>query len=178
MSDKFYLDITLAAIVNLKKDKVNLYHTDVFEYISSRYTPLRIDNVSIELNVLTNNISLAISKLEDLGWISFGPKDVIIFNSIEAESIEEIDTTITNSAALNYINDLKKNDYIKLTFYKKDGNYRDISGTIHKTNQGDGYILVVDDSMPDGETGSNIRTVDLRRITSIYINNVERTITK
>lgn len=108
-----------------------------------------------------------------MGYIQFGPKDVIIFNSIEAV---EITNNISNNEALSYINNLKVGDSVRLTFTKKDNSHRDISGTIYKPNIGNGYILILDDSKPESDTGSNIRTVDLRKIISIYIKGVEKTI--
>lgn len=173
MTSNFYLDITLAAIVILKKDKTNIYVQDVINYIANRYNPLKIFDTSITLRGLNFNISLALSDLEKLGWIEFGPKDVIIFNSIEAV---EITNNISNQEALSYIYNLNVGDSIRVTFTKKDNSVRDISGTIYKPNIGDGYIRILDDSKPDGDTGSNIRTVDLRKIISIYIKGVEKTI--
>lgn len=173
MTNNFYLDITLAAIVILQKDKTNIYIQDVINYIANRYNPLQIGDTSINLRNLYLNISAALGDLELIGWLEFGPKDIIIFNSIEAV---EITNNISSQEALSYIYSLNVGDNIRLTFTKKDNSVRDITGTIYKPNIGDGYILILDDSKPDGDTGSNIRTVDLRKIISIYIKGVEKTI--
>ena len=85
---------------------------------------------------------------------------------------EEKEVILSRFDALSVINGLEKDDEVTITFTKKNGNERTIVGIVHTPNLGLGTLLVYDTEKPDGPNGTNIRSVDLRKLISFSIDNL------
>ena len=92
------------------------------------------------------------------------------FDEQEDDEVTTISLNVWDSIKL--ISELKKNEDITATFIKQDGSPRTITGTVYTPNNGLGIMLVYDMELPDGSDGSNIRTVELRKLISFVIEGV------
>jgi len=182
---EFYNDLVLATAIRLIKEKGSTTTLDIKNELRTRHATIDFGNIDVRPIITQDIVSDSMEFLADNSYFSYtdnGTYRTYYLNTVEFNDNDDIKTTNTNVSladALEIINDLKKDDNITITFIKKDGNIRTINGTVYSPNTlGLGSILVYDNEEPDGKNGSNIRTVDLRKLVSFEFDNFLYTVVK
>jgi hypothetical protein len=175
---EFYNDLVLAAAVRLIKENGSTTTLDIKNYLRLRHAVISNDYITFKSNFTQNIVSDAMMILADNSFFSYednGTYRTYYLNTVEFAEKEEDDNQVVYLNvwdSIKLISELKKNEDITATFTKHDGTLRTIMGTVYTPNNGLGLMLVYDMELPDGVDGSNIRTVELRKLISFVIEDV------
>jgi hypothetical protein len=168
----FYNDLVLATAVRLIKENGYTTTLEIKNELRDRHATIDVGPITFRPNFTQNIVSDAMIVLADnsfFSWNDNGTYRSYYLNTVEfGEQEDDVSSSVNVSQykALETINDLEKGDEITITFTKHDGAIRTIVGTVYSPNIGFGHMLVYDIELPDGNDGSNIRTVDLRKLIS------------
>jgi hypothetical protein len=175
---EFYNDLVLATAVRLIKEKGSTTTLDIKNELRSRHATIDVGPITFRPNFSQNIVSDAMIILADTSYFSYsdnGTFRTYYLNTVEFGEQEDDEVTTVNLNvwdSIKLISELKKNEDITATFIKHDGSLRTITGTVYTPNNGLGIMLVYDIELPDGIDGSNIRTVELRKLISFVIEDV------
>ena len=171
---EFYNDLVLATAVRLIKEKGSTTTLDIKNELRIRHATIDAGPITFRPNFSQNIVSDAMIILADNSYFSYidnGTFRTYYLNTVEFD--EQVTTVSLNVwDSIKLISELKKNEDITATFIKHDGSLRTITGTVYTPNNGLGIMLVYDMELPDGIDGSNIRTVELRKLISFVIEGV------
>jgi hypothetical protein len=175
---EFYNDLVLASAVRLIKEKGSTTTLDVKNELRVRHACIDMGNTSIRPIITQDIVSDSMAFLADNSYFNYtdnGTYRTYYLNTVEFAEKEEDDNQVVHLNvwdSIKLISELKKNEDITATFTKHDGTLRTIVGTVYTPNNGLGLMLVYDMELPDGVDGSNIRTVELRKLISFVIEDV------
>lgn len=175
---EFYNDLVLATAVRLIKENGSTTTLDIKNELRIRHTTIDVGPITFRPNFSQNIVSDAMIILADNSYFSYsdnGTFRTYYLNTVEFDEQEDDEvTTVSLNVwdSIKLISELKKNEDITATFIKHDGSLRTITGTVYTPNNGLGIMLVYDMELPDGIDGSNIRTVELRKLVSFVIEDV------
>lgn len=181
---EFYNDLVLATAVRLIKNHGATTTLEIKEELRVRHNFIEFDNVSFKPSFTQQQVSDSMEWLASNSYFNYnfnGTHRIYSLNTIEFNDKEDSNIgpiSLSVQEALETISDLDKNDDITITFTKLDDSIRTIKGTVYSPNIGLGHMLVYDMELPNGPTGNNIRSVDLRRLISFELENVVYTIDK
>lgn len=175
---EFYNDLVLATAVRLIKQNGSTTTLDIKNELRIRHATIDVGSITFRPNFTQNIVSDAMIILADNSYFSYSNNGIfrtyylntVEFNEQEDDEVTTVSLNVWDSIKL--INELKKNEHITATFIKHDGSLRTIRGTVYTPNNGLGIMLVYDMELPDGIDGSNIRTVELRKLISFVIEGV------
>lgn len=130
--------------------------------------------------ITQNIVSDVMIVLHSLGYFTYLDNGTYRIYSLNVDAFAEVnnksltikDINITKFDAYTLINNLVSGDKITATFKKKDNKIRTLKGVVETPNLGAGYILVRDLDLKD----NNIRTIDIRRLISFIIDDINYTI--
>jgi hypothetical protein len=175
---EFYNDLVLATAVRLIKQNGSTTTLDIKNELRIRHATIDVGPITFRPNLTQNIVSDAMIILADNSYFSYsdnGTFRTYYLNTVEFDEQEDDEVTTVNLNlwdSIKLISELKKNEDITATFIKHDGSLRTITGTVYTPNNGLGIMLVYDMELPDGIDGSNIRTVELRKLISFVIEGV------
>lgn len=175
---EFYNDLVLASAVRLIKEKGSTTTLDVKNELRVRHACIDMGNTSIRPIITQDIVSDSMAFLADNSYFNYtdnGTYRTYFLNTVEFAEKEEDDNQVVYLNvwdSIKLISKLKKNEDITATFIKHDGTFRTIVGTVYTPNNGLGLMLVYDMELPDGVDGSNIRTVELRKLISFVIEDI------
>ena len=171
---EFYNDLVLATAVRLIKEYGSTTTLDIKNELRSRHTTIDVGPITFRPNFTQNIVSDAMMILEGLNFFTYTDNGTYRTYKLNVPDFvdEEKEVFINAIDCINLLNNLKKNEDITITFTKQDGDIRTIVGTVYTPNIGLGTMLVYDMELPDGAEGSNIRTVDLRRLISFELDGI------
>lgn len=176
---EFYNDLVLAAAVRLIKENGSTTTLDIKNELRVRHASIDMGNTSIRPIITQDIVSDSMAFLADNSYFSYDDNGTFrtyylnLVEFAEQDKFEEGQVVYFNVwNSIKLISELKKNEDITATFTKHDGSLRTITGTVYTPNNGLGIMLVYDMSLPDGIEGSNIRTVELRKLISFVIEGV------
>lgn len=174
---EFYNDLVLAAAIRLIKENGFTTTLDIKNELRVRHACIDMGNTSIRPIITQDIVSNAMSFLADNSYFSYTDNGTYRTYYLNVDEFSEKEKEVTSinvsqNDALEVINNLIKDQDIVITFIKQDDSIRTIKGTVFTPNKGLGTMLVYDMDLPDGSRGSNIRTVDLRRLISFELEGV------
>jgi hypothetical protein len=89
---------------------------------------------------------------------------------IQEPLVQSDSTYVEYQRMIQLMSQLVKDDKVRVTFKKKDGSNRVLTGVVLEPNKGDGKVLFVD---LDLDAGDNIRSVDVRKVKELIVDDVE-----
>ena len=175
---EFYNDLVLATAVRLIKENGSTTTLDIKNELRIRHATIDVGPITFRPNLTQNIVSDAMIILADNSYFSYSDNGTFRTYYLNTDEFDEQEDDEVTTISLNVwdsiklISELKKNEDITATFIKQDGSPRTITGTVYTSNNGLGIMLVYDMELPDGSDGSNIRTVELRKLISFVIEGV------